>query len=145
VIIDVNTDNRNRAIASIKTILNRHNTKLAETGSVSYLFETTGVMTVKGKTNEETEMAIIESGADDYDAGEYDSFTVYTEPKETSLVAQKLQAAGLQVRDIELAQEPKATLQIDDPKIGETIVKMLAELEELDDVSAVYTNFDARV
>jgi YebC/PmpR family DNA-binding regulatory protein len=142
IIIDVNTDNRNRAIASVKSILNKYNAKLAESGSVSYLFETTGVMSVRGNNTEAMEMAIIDSGADDYEPNDDGAYTVYTEPKETAHVAQKLQEQGYTVSDIELSQEPNATVEVSDPKTAEALMKLMAELEELDDVSAVYTNFN---
>jgi YebC/PmpR family DNA-binding regulatory protein len=141
-LIDVNTDNRNRAIAGVKSILNKYSAKLAESGSVGYLFETTGMMTVSGTDQKSIETAIIESGADDYDADEDGTYTVYTEPKETAGVAQRLQKQGLTVSDMELSQEPKAVVEVADQKTVESLVKLIADLEQLDDVSAVYSNFD---
>lgn len=141
VIIDVNTDNRNRAVANIKTILNKYNAKLAEAGSVSYLFQPRGVMTVQGTDTESTEMAIIEGGADDYQANDEGSFTVYTQPKETAQVAKQLESAGLQVNDVDLSLEPLSTVTITEEKTANTLLTLLEQLEDLDDVSAVYTNF----
>lgn len=145
VLIEVNTDNRNRAVASIKSLLNKYNAKLAESGSVSYLFEQTGVMSVNGKLSEETEMAIIESGATDYEAGEDGTFSVYTDPKEVTTIAEALQKQGFTVKDVELSQESKAIIEIADPNIVESLIKFMADLEDLDDVSSVYTNFDTNL
>ena len=141
-LIDVNTDNRNRAIANIKAILNKHNAKLAESGAVGYLFQPRGVMMVSGSESPSIEMAIIESGADDYQSTESGNFTVYTEPKDTMSVAKTLQDAGLNVSDIELSQEPINTVMIDEDKTARTLVNLMEQLEDLDDVSSVYTNFD---
>jgi YebC/PmpR family DNA-binding regulatory protein len=142
-LIDVNTDNRNRAIAGVKSVLNKHGAKLAESGAVGYLFEPTGVMTLSSGQSEALEMAIIDSGATDYEPNNDIGYTVYTEVKETAQVAQHLQGLGYAVNDIELSQEPKSTVAVSDPKISETLMKLMSELEEMDDVSAVYTNFES--
>jgi YebC/PmpR family DNA-binding regulatory protein len=141
-LIDVNTDNRNRAVANIKAILNKYNGKLAESGSVGYLFQPRGVMTVSDSDAALIEESIIESGADDYLPEEGGSFVVYTAPTQTMQVAKSLQDAGLSVSDIELSQEPISTVLIDDEKTAKTVMTLIELLEDLDDVSSVYTNFD---
>ncbi|HEY1074813.1 MAG TPA: YebC/PmpR family DNA-binding transcriptional regulator [Patescibacteria group bacterium] len=140
-VIDVNTDNRNRAVANIKSILNKHNGKLAESGAVAYLFQPRGVMTVAGGDAEAMEMAIIESGADDYALSD-DSAVVYTDPKEVMAVAKALETAGLTASDVEQTMEPVSTIMISDEKTAKTLVAITELLEDLDDVSSVYSNFD---
>jgi YebC/PmpR family DNA-binding regulatory protein len=144
ILIDVNTDNRNRAISSIKAILHKYGAKLAESGAVGYLFHPRGIMTVKGDDIESTELAIIESGADDYTADANGSFAVFTPPKETAMVAKTLEEAGLTVENVELSQEPINTVMIEDPKTAQTLMTLMEQLEELDDVSSVYSNFDIK-
>lgn len=141
-IIDVNTDNRNRAVGNIKAILNKYNGKLAEAGSVAFLFQPRGMMTVSGTDAETVEMAIIESCADDYIANDDATFTVYTDPKETMQVAKSLEAAGLTVADVEQSMEPLSTVMISDEKTAKTLLAITEQLEDLDDVTAVYPNFD---
>jgi YebC/PmpR family DNA-binding regulatory protein len=140
--IDVNTDNRNRAVSSIKGILTKYSGKLAEAGSVAYLFQQKGVMTAKGADAESAELQIIESGAADYVAGDDGTFTVYTDPKETTYVAKALEDAGLTVTDVDLSMEPTASVMISDPKTANTLITLTELLEDLDDVTAVYPNFD---
>lgn len=139
--IEVNTDNKNRAIANVKLILTKYNAKLAEAGAVAYLFRPRGVMTVSGKSMEDMEEASIEAGADDYIISE-ESLVVYTDPKETFLVAKGLESMGLEVADVELRMEPLTTIMIQDPKMATTLVNLTEGLEDLDDVSSVYANFD---
>lgn len=139
-IIDVNTDNRNRAVSNIKTLLNKANGKLAESGAVAYLFQQRGMMRVSGADSEAIEMAIIESGAEDYEADESGYF-VYTDPKVTTQVAQALMEAGLTVEDVELTMESIATVSLD-TSAAQPVVRLMEQLEDLDDVTAVYTNLD---
>lgn len=141
-IIDVNTDNRNRAVSSIKGSLTKYGAKMAEAGSVSYLFQQRGIMTVKGLDSESTEMQIIESGAADYVAHDDTSFTVYTDPKETTHVAKVLEDAGLGVTDVDLVMEPSASVMISDAKTANSLITLTELLEDLDDVTSVYPNFD---
>lgn len=138
-LIQTTTDNRNRAVSSVKAILNKYNGKLAEAGSVGYLFTQRGVMRVEGESPEE---AIIESGADDYEQNEGGSFVVYTAPRETMNVAKTLQDAGLSVSDVELAMEPLSTVTISDQKTAQQLLTIMEQLEDLDDVANVYSNFD---
>lgn len=138
-LIQAMTDNRNRTVAAIKSILNKYNGKLAESGSVGYLFQQRGVMQGVGNNPEE---AIIESGADDYEQNEDGSFIVYTAPRDTMAVAKALQESGLEVSDIELAMEPISTVTIGDQKVAQQLVTIMEQLEELDDVGNVFSNFD---
>lgn len=141
IMIECNTDNKNRTVAEIKAILNKYNGKLAESGSVAYLFTQRGVMTIGGKSIDELEEAAIESGADDYQVLE-DSLVVYTHPKDTMAVAKALESAGLTVADVELRMEPLSTIMISDDKTAQTLMTLVEKLEDLDDVSTVSANFD---
>lgn len=140
-IVDVMTDNKNRAVANMKGALNKHNAKLVDSGSVNYLFEPRGHMLVN-KIDESTEMNIIESGAADYTENEDGTFTVFTSPQETFKVAKALQEQGLTVNDIELILDPKESVIIADEKVAEQLISLSEELESQDDVRAVYSNFD---
>ncbi len=142
ILIYVTTDNRNRAIANIRTLLTKYNGKLAESGAVSYLFQPRGVITVSGAVADMLEMSVFESGAEDYIANTDGSFTVYTSPKAVSQVAKYFEDQGLTASDVELTMEPVTTVQITDAKMAQTLVNLMERLEELDDVTSVYTNFD---
>ncbi len=140
-VIDVNTDNRNRAVANIKALLNKSNGKLAESGAVSYLFTPHGVMTLSGAEKEKLEELIIDSGASDYEETET-GYTVYTDPKETMQVAKTLQEQGVTVADIEVTMEPLSPVLISDAQAAKSLLNLIDQIEELDDVTAVYTNVE---
>lgn len=138
--IEVNTDNRNRSVSAIKSTLTKANAKLAEAGAVGYLFEQKGSMHVRG--DETTELIIIESGADDYELIEEGVYRVVTLPKDTMAVAKSLQDVGLVVEEIGLTLEPTATIVIDDEQTARQLIRLVEQLEDIDDVAAVYANFD---
>lgn len=139
--ISVVTDNKNRAISNIKSILSKYGAKLAAAGAVGYLFRPQGTMTVSGRPSEATEGAVVESGASDYVVTD-DSIEVKTEPKDMLTVAKNLEVAGLVVADVETRLEPVSTVLMTDIKTMESLLKMAAELNELDDVASVSANFD---
>ncbi len=138
--IEVNTDNRNRSVSAIKSTLTKANAKLAEAGAVAYLFEQKGSMTAQG--GNEAEMVIIDSGADDYELIGDGLYRVVTLPKDTMAVAKSLQAVGVVVEDVELTLEPTTTITIDDEQTARQLIRLVEQLEDSDDVAAVYANFD---
>ncbi len=144
IIINVLTDNKNRALAEIKAVLNKLNGKLASAGTVSYLFDERGMIELKqeGQTvsGEDLEMIIIESGAKDYSV-EDDIIYVYTDPKKLSEVQKALEFKSLKIDNAKLEMSPKNYVKLDENK-KEAVIKLLTALEELDDVSEIYTNAD---
>jgi len=142
IIVDVLTDNKNRALSEIKATLNKYNGKLATGGAVSYLFEEQGVIELdnSGQTlqGEDLEMVIIDSGAQDYSISDGTVY-VYTNPKELTKVKQALEFKSLKVKSANLAMNPKNYIDCDENK-KQSIIKLLETLEDLDDVANVYTN-----
>ena len=142
VIIQVFTDNKNRAISEIKSMLNKYGGKLAEGGAVSYLFEKKGVVELKkeGQTlsGEDLEMVVIESGANDYTVVD-DIIYVYTNPKDLDVVKKALEFKSLKVENACLEMVPQNTIAIAEDK-KDSVIKLLEALEELDDVEEVFTN-----
>lgn len=142
ILIETLTDNRNRSISEIRAAFNKHGGKLGEAGSVAYLFKNQGVITVNNtKPIEEIELAIIDSGADDYELNETET-VVFTDPKGLESTKQILEAAGLEVTGAELKFEPTQTIEITDEKTAAQLLRVMNALEELDDVSDVASNFD---
>lgn len=143
ILIEALTDNRNRTIGEIRAAFNKHNGKLGESGSVAYLFAQQGVITVDSGnvSTDDLEMAIIESGANDYETVDGVT-TVYTDPKDLNNVKEALEAASLTVSQAELRYEPNQTIEISDEKVASQIVRLMNAIEELDDVTNVSSNFD---
>ncbi|MBW3569489.1 MAG: YebC/PmpR family DNA-binding transcriptional regulator [Gemmatimonadetes bacterium] len=136
------TDNGNRTVADIRRWLSRNGGNLGTTGSVAWMFDRRGQITIDGdRYDEETVMeAALEAGALDVESGE-GTHTVYTEVPDFHAVQDALRAAGIEWEDAELAMIPKTEVRVEGPD-AEQLVKLLELLEELDDVQQVYTNAD---
>ncbi|HUO46161.1 MAG TPA: YebC/PmpR family DNA-binding transcriptional regulator [Acidimicrobiia bacterium] len=137
--VQVLTDNRNRAASDVRTAFTRNNGSLGEPGSVGYLFESKGFIEVEGD-EDEVLGAALEAGAEDVRAGE-DVFEVITAPSDLSPVQKALESAGLAVQNAEVTQLPKSTIPVDATSAGK-VLRLVDLLEDLDDVQAVYANYE---
>ncbi len=140
-LIEVATDNRNRAAASVRSTLSKHGGRMAESGSVSYQFEQKGVIQLVASDPEQAALDAIEAGASDIDEGEGE-LTVYTLPQQLEAVRGKLQVAGYEVKSAALEFVAKTPLTISDPKVAASVIKLAGALDELDDVAATHANFE---
>lgn len=141
-IIDVVSDNRHRTAGEVRHALTKHNGSLGENGSVSWNFETRGVITIDKKhADEETMMAAaLDAGASDV-SDEGDVYEVYTDPTELFQVVEALKKAKLPAQSSEILKVPKTyvTLSVDDAR---KVLTLVEALEDLDDVQRVSANFD---
>ena len=145
-LIKVITDNKNRSISEIKSILLKRHAKMADSGSVSYLFSPKGEIKLRDLANqpatkENLEELIIESGADDFLDLE-DGFLVYTKASDLGRVKKFFAEKGVALESIKLVQEAKDLIPIKDKGTAQKILSLLSELEEQDDVDEISTNFD---
>ncbi len=137
--VQVLTDNRNRAASDVRAAFTRNNGNLGEPGSVAYLFEQKGYLLVSG--DEETVMlAALEGGAEDV-AAEGDQWEVVTAPGDLDAVREALEAAGVEVDEAEVTQLPATSVPVD-AATAPKVLRLVDALEDLDDVQAVYANFD---
>jgi YebC/PmpR family DNA-binding regulatory protein len=142
VIVEVLTDNRNRAAANVRSLFTKNGGNLGETGSVSFMWDRVGQVTYGPEAGSEDKVmdAAIEAGADDVESDE-DGHTVYTAFEQLSDVAAALEAALGPAKATQIAWRPKALT----PASGDTAVtlmKLLEALEDEDDVQNVYSNAD---
>ncbi len=142
-LIEAATDNRNRTSAEVKAVFNKIGGKLAESGSVAYQFKKRGVLNfpLEGKDGEEAELAAIEAGAKDVEVAG-NEMTVYAEVKETDKVRQAMTEAGYEASEVNLSWEPTTMIAVGDEKTAAQILKLMSNLEDLDDVTSVSSNFD---
>ena len=142
IMIESLTDNGNRTVADIRRWLSRNGGNLGTTGSVAWMFDRRGQISVDGdRYDEETVMeAALEAGALDVESGE-GTHTVYTEVADFNAVQDALREKGIEWDDAELAMIPKTEVRVEGPD-AEQLVKLLELLEDLDDVQKVYTNAD---
>jgi YebC/PmpR family DNA-binding regulatory protein len=145
IMIDALTDNANRTVADIRKWLSRNGGNLGTTGSVAWMFERLGEITIDGERfDEDTVMeAALEAGARDFRT-EDGAYTVLTDPADFIAVQDGLREKGIEWESAELAMVPNNEIKVagDD---AEKLVKLLDLLEDLDDVQKVYTNADVDV
>lgn len=143
VMVDVLTDNRNRAAADMKNIFSRFNGSLGGSGSVSWMFERKGLILVNkdsGIDEEELLEIAIEVGAQDLNTDE-DQFEILTLPEDLMKVREGLKEKEVRFESAEITQLPKNTTQLD-IEDAKKILKLIDALEEYDDVQEVYSNFN---
>lgn len=139
-LVDVLTDNKNRALADVKRVFNRAGGSLASAGSVGWQFEQKGYIQLSGDSLDfdAVFMTAAEAGADDV-ADEDGAIVVYTPRELFGAVEQALTAAGYAVAESELRWEAKNESELPIEKAIQNM-KLQESLEELDDVQAVASN-----
>ncbi len=142
VLVEVLTDNKNRTVAEVRHIFSKHNGNLGENGCVAWMFQTRGLIAVaKEKVEEDRLMELaLEVGAEDVQDGG-DTFEVTMDPADFEAVKKSLEEAGLELSLAEITKIPNTTVRLEG-KEAEQMLKLLAALEDNDDVNAVHANFD---
>jgi YebC/PmpR family DNA-binding regulatory protein len=141
-IIQVVTDNRNRAVADIRRWFNKLGGSLGETGCVAWQFESKGYLTLEPDgldQNEVFELAV-EWGADDVIFGD-DLIEIFTSVDDFQTVREAFEGRGIQLESAEITLVPKTTISLDDKKAFQNM-SLISTLEDLDDVQQVYSNLD---
>lgn len=138
--INVLTDNRNRALADVKRVLNKAGGSLASAGSVAWQFQLKGYITLKGNNLnfEDVFMVAAEAGADDV-SEEDGVITIYTPREQFGAVEKALTEANYEVDEAELRWEPTNETELAIDKALQNM-RLLEQLEELDDVQSVASN-----
>jgi YebC/PmpR family DNA-binding regulatory protein len=139
VLIKCLTDNRNRTLADIRKIFNRHGGNLAEAGAVGWMFDIKGYIAIE-RTNQDPDevfMVAVDAGADDVQISE-EWFEIYTPADELHAVSSALTKSGLTITEAELSQIPKNEIELG-AKETVQVMGVIEALEELDDVQQVYS------
>jgi len=141
-LIEVVTDNRNRAVADIRRWFNRLGGSLGETGCVAWQFEPKGYFTLEPDDMDPDKVfdIAVESGADDVAFGE-DLIEIFTDASDFQLVREALVLRGLKLESAEITKVPKTTIALDEKQSLQNM-NLISTLEELDDVQQVYSNLD---
>lgn len=140
VLIQCVTDNKNRTLSDVRRIFNKGGGNMAEAGAVGWMFDSKGYLTVPAaKANfDDVFMVAVDAGADDVVQGD-EEIEVYTAPDSLHMVREALESAGIKVADAELSRIAKNEIELD---VKETlsIMTLIEQLEELDDVDQVFSN-----
>jgi YebC/PmpR family DNA-binding regulatory protein len=136
------TNNRNRASQDVRSAFHGSGGKLAEPGSVAWMFEPKGVVIVPkdGPTEDEVFLLAADAGAEDLRVSE-ETIEVVTPSESLKAVRDALTAAGIAIESNELTQVPKTTIALEGADARKVLI-LIDTLEELDDVQDVYANFD---
>lgn len=141
-LIEVLTDNKNRAAAEIRNILTRSGSNLGATGSVAYLFKRKGLLSYDGEkyTEDKVMEAALEAGADDVLAQD-GGIEVYTDPNSFEAVLNAMSAAGFETLGAEISMIPDTWVTPDADNAAK-VQKLIDKLEECEDVQNVYHNIE---
>ena len=142
IFIEATTDNPNRTVAEIRHAFSRNGGNLGATGSVGWMFDKKGQIYLDATRYDEDQTLeqALEAGAEDF-AREGDQYVISTTPPTFHAVQDALRARRIEIDSAELAMVPRNTVRVEGGD-AEGILRLMEVLEELDDVSKVFSNFD---
>ena len=144
VIVNANTDNRNRTASDVRHVFDKSGGNLGTTGCVSYMFNKKGVIVIEKESTtmdeEELMMLALDAGAEDFEPSE-EVYEITTDPSNFTEVREKLEEAGLTFLEAEVQMVPTTTVALDEAG-QEKMERLIEKLEELDDVMDVYHNWE---
>jgi YebC/PmpR family DNA-binding regulatory protein len=142
VLVEAATDNRNRTAAEVRSIFSKAGGQLAGSGAVAWQFEPRGLITIArdGADADEVALLAIDAGAEDVDT-ETDPLEIFTSPTEVERVRQELEKAGVAIDSAESTMVAKTSVELDDAKARQNL-RLVEQLEDLEDVQRVTANFD---
>ncbi|MFH2204661.1 MAG: YebC/PmpR family DNA-binding transcriptional regulator [Elusimicrobiota bacterium] len=137
------TDNRNRTTSEVRHLYEKHGGGLGTSGSVSFLFEHRGYLTVKKSALPEEQLMelVLELGAEDLKSEDPEVYEIFTSPADFDQVKSGLQGKSIETESGEITMIPKTTVQVVKDKVG-SLLKLIEALEDNDDIAHVYANFD---
>ncbi len=137
------TDNKNRSLSNVKTIMGKNGGNLGATGCVSYMFDRKGFILIDstGSDADEIELMAIEHGAEDTKR-DGDMIEVYSSPTAFAQLKTALEGEGYKIDQAEVTFVPQNTVDITEEGPAKKILSLIEKLEDDDDVVNVYSNFD---
>jgi YebC/PmpR family DNA-binding regulatory protein len=139
VLVEAATDNRNRTAAEVRSIFTKAGGQLAGSGAVAWQFEPRGL--IDGKNSYEVALAAIDAGAEDVDTDDPEAIEIFTSPADLERIRAALEAAGVSIDSAESTMIAKQTVELDSTKARQAL-RLVEQLEDLDDVQRVTANFD---
>ena len=138
------TDNRNRTAADVRHVFSKHGGNLGASGCVSYMFQQKGIFAVSAETGvseDDLMMIALDAGAEDFNEEE-DSFEIITAPDDFSAVREALEKAGIPLVEAQIAMIPQTYVELTDDQAIKDLHRTLDLLDDDDDVTDVWTNWD---
>ncbi len=142
IIIEVATDNKNRTVADVRHIFSKHGGSMGETGSVAWMFDRKGIISLLSidRTEDEIMDIALEAGAEDFQTEE-GYFEIQTDLESFETVRNSLVAADLKIENASLHWIAKNTVNVNGDE-AEKVMKLIEAMEDNDDVQNVYSNAD---
>ncbi|VAW35546.1 Probable transcriptional regulatory protein YebC [hydrothermal vent metagenome] len=143
ILVETMTDNKNRTVADIRHFFAKVGGNLGESGCVAWMFAKKGLILLdkEGISEEELMDIAIEAGADDV-LEDDEVFQILTAPEDFNQVVENLEQKGLQPQEATLSMEPKNTVAVTEERPARSLLKLLGNLEDHEDVQKVHANFD---
>lgn len=143
ILIEALTDNKNRTSAELRSLLTRNGGSVAGAGSVSWLFQKKGVLTLHaaGLSEDQLLEIVLDAGVEDLKV-EGQQSTVTTSPQALEPAKQALQKASVPIETAELTMVPTSTVRVEDAAQAKALLALLDALEDHEDTQHVYANFD---
>ena len=143
ILVDIMTDNRNRAASEVRHIFSRNGGNLGEAGCVAWMFNKKGSIVFDKASIPEEELIelALEAGAEDV-KDEENQFEVVTSLEDFVNVKAAFDDRGLKYELAEITMSPQTTVRIEDTKTAQQLLRLMDALEDSDDVQHVYANFD---
>jgi len=143
VLVETATDNRNRTAADMRLIFSKNDGNLGGPGSVAYLFDHVGQISLPlaSATEDRLLEILLEAGAEEF-AAEDESWVVSTPPDRLYVVADAIKQSGIETSSQKLTFVPRTSTLVADEKTAARILKLCDSLDDNDDVLAVHANFD---
>ena len=140
-IIECLTDNKNRTLANVRSTIEKRGGKWAESGSVMYMFDRKGVVIAKGSIDDDTELALIDMGAEDIEQSD-DMVSITTNAASWNTVRDLLKEKGLEVEEAGLKYIAQQNVPVADAETAQKLLNFMQAIEEDEDVSEVHSNAD---
>ncbi|MDD3679130.1 MAG: YebC/PmpR family DNA-binding transcriptional regulator [Patescibacteria group bacterium] len=145
ILIESATDNKNRTVSEVRSTLTKHGGSMASAGSVSFIFKRQGQIEIEKSSpslpEERIEEIIIDSGAIDFET-EDGKILIYTDPKDLMKIKNNFEDNDLIVSSAEMVYIPTSEVTISEKEKIEKIIRLIDSLEELDDITNVYSNLN---
>ena len=140
-IIECLTDNKNRTLPNIRTIIEKRGGKMAESGSVKFLFTQKGIVMGKGELSDDIELALMDANAENIESND-GVVTVTTDVNSWTKARDILKDAGFEIQEADMKYVPLQSINIDTIESAQKLMDLISAIEEDEDVSDVHTNAD---
>jgi YebC/PmpR family DNA-binding regulatory protein len=143
VLLDINTDNRNRTVSEIRHVFGKNGGNMASAGAVAYMFQKKGdiIIPKSAASADDLMNIIIEAGGEDEPIDDGENWEVLTAPSSYEGMLEAIKKAGIEPASASVAMIPQNYIKLEGAAAN-TMIRLMEALEEHDDVQNVHSNFD---